>query len=252
MRKNAYAGIMGEKYKEAMKVLCPNQERAQHIIRNSVRYITAPNYPSETLYSPYTLLDLGCGGGEFIRDIESWTSFTNGNGRLKFTGVDNSPLMIERAREILAKQIVGGIARIVQADITKYLEAMNLVEQGVDIITSNFVLHNFTQEERERVFPLIYGALNNEGVLLMEDKIAHTHLRTHERVYAYQLRLIESLAKHGMPALVQPWKNHYFQDNHPARKMVEGDLKKMLRKVGFREVKTLYREKMEAVVEAKK
>lgn len=238
-RPNAYAGEMGRKYVEAMKVICPQHEIAKEKLKDCVvnRSINL---------GAGTLLDLGCGGAEFMRELhEDNFLYTY----LSQTGVDNSSVMIKKARKLLQGR--SGI-RIVQADITKYLEAMNLVGQQTDIITSNFVMHNFSRREREIIFPLIYQAISSEGLFIMEDKVAHSNPEIHKRVYRAQLDLVRTLAEHGMPELVQPWLRHYQEDNGLSRRMVESELNYSLRQAGFRAVKTLYRSGMEAIVEAKK
>ncbi|MEI6773705.1 MAG: class I SAM-dependent methyltransferase [bacterium] len=53
-------------------------------------------------------------------------------------------------------------------DALTYLEN---TEKKYDIITSAWTLHNFTQENRKRVFENIYANLTNNGKLIILDKI---------------------------------------------------------------------------------
>jgi SAM-dependent methyltransferase len=249
-RQNDFEGIMGERYKEAMEVLCPNDKKAEAILRKNIM-------SHREKYSAETLLDLGCGGGEFLysldtRPLASIPYKRLEVGRLQLTGIDISPVMIKKAQELFGTSIEREEVRIVQADLTKYLEAMILTVQRADIIISNYVLHNFTQEERARIFPLIYQALSDDGMFITEDKIARTNPLTHARDLERQYQRIESLAEHGMPELVEGWKQHYKYDEAPERILVERDLKTRLLDAGFPIVRTVYRAGMEAIVEARK
>jgi len=241
-RQNDFAGIMGEKYKEAMKVLCPNEMEvtAELARRASANY----NRFDET-----SLLDLGCGGGEFLQRLAMPLCVSS---KVYLTGIDNSSTMIEKARRQLSLEIAKGKVRIVQADLMEYLQAMNLTGQTADVITSNFVLHNFTQQERAMIFPLIYQSLSPNGVLLMEDKVARTNPRLHARDLAEQMKAIESLAQHGMSELIEPWKQHYEYDESPERIMTFKTLGETLGLSGFKDVRISYVPKMEAIVEARK
>lgn len=247
-RRNDFEDAMGVRYKEAMTVICPHEQVGYDLIKSRIDDLN--------LGVNENVLDLGCGSGEFLYFLGDfpkggpWTCEDVIDPFL--TGVDISDVMIRKALKLFKIPIKEGRARIVNADLTKYLESMNLVGQTSDVITSNFVLHNLTQEERAMALPLIYGALLEYGTFLTLDKIAVTDPAEHEAMYNSQLRTIRKLAEHGMPELVQPWLDHYAADNAPERRMIEGGLIEQLRQVGFREVRALYRGRMEAVVEAKK
>lgn len=242
-RQNDFAGIMGTKYKEAMRFLCPNETEVTAELASRV----ARSYSA--LSREERVLDLGCGGGEFLRTLAS-PRYCSSNVYL--TGVDNSDVMVEKAKRQLSVDIAKGIVRIVKADLVEYLQAMNLTGQTAKVITSNFVLHNFLKEERAGIFPLIYQALSPSGVFLMEDKVARTNPRLHAKDLAEQIRVIESLAEHGMPELVEPWKGHYKYDEFPERIMTFKTLREALGLAGFRDVRISYVPKMEAIVEARK
>ncbi len=242
-RPNDYEGIMGERYQEAMAVLCPNQDKASKVVLERLALLFSPNWPK-------TGLDLGCGGGEFLRSVIERKQSV-GDSACVF-GVDSSPLMIERARKNLAEYLNPQWNQIVQADLIKYLEAMNLIGMQVDFITENFVLHNLTKRQRAKVFPLVYGALQEDGLFIMQDKISVDNLGQHARDYAQQIVAIESFRKQGLKKLIEPWKSHYAVDDSPQRRMPQEQLISDLRDVGLRGVKVIYRDKMEAVVEARK
>jgi SAM-dependent methyltransferase len=245
-RQNDFEGEMGRRYQEAMEVICPwGEEMEKREIEKIYDYIRGR-------HEEVSFLDLGCGGGEFEQKLTDHLRIYGGSINL-LTCVDKSKVMIEKARVNLHWQSIHPFeARVVQSDIKKYLEAMRLVGPTSDIIISNFVLHNFSQGEREEVFPLIYEALTPRGSFYMLDKIAHTNPQGHSREYAAQLERTKTLAKRGMPNLVQPWLNHYEVDNAPERRMIEGELVDQLKAIGFREVNVLQREKMEATIEARK
>lgn len=241
-RQNDFAGEMGRKYKEAMKILFPGEEKVTAGLAS--RVIANYNPMGET-----SVLDLRCGGGEFLKLLANSSRYSS---RVHLTGIDSSPAMIEKAERELESEIAKGKARIVQADITRYLEAMELTGQTADVVTANFVFHNFTRAERAIAFPLIYRTIAPGGVLLMLDKVARTNPRLHARDLAEQYRRIDSLAEHGMPELVQPWKKHYDYDETPERIMINKHLRDDLMFAGFKDVRVSYVPLMEGVVEARK
>jgi len=247
-RPNDFEGIMGEKYVKTMRVICPQHEEAKRRLKREIEYRVWNSMVENS--RPRTLLDLGCGGAEFIRELNDFQRL-----KLKFIGIDSSPVMIKKAiQEVQGsyRAYPNSYIKITRADITDYLKAMILLGQTVDIVTTNFVLHNFTNEERAKTLPLIYEAISPGGWLYMNDKIVRTNPQAHARDLRLQYRRIESLAEKGMPELVQPWKNHYAYDESPERKMTEKNLKISLREVGFKEVRVFYRYGMDAVLEARK
>ena len=226
-RQNDFAGEMGRKYQEAMKVICPQDDEMKKLIaREATKNFQALSKKG----TGATLLDLGCGNGNlidrmFYADIyNSWVE--------TFVGVDSAEAMIREAKDKLWVPVQQEQVILEQADITEYLTGLIPLEKlRANTTLSTFVLHNFTQQERQRVFPLIYQTLTPEGVFYLGDKIAITNPAEHAQDYAAQIKLIQSLAEHGMPELVQPWLDHYKMDNSPERRMIEGELVNQLRAV---------------------
>lgn len=248
-RQNDFEGEMGEKYEQAMQIICPQAEEMKRLIANRVREFTNLN-KKKVLDHRAVLLDLGCGGGSLINEI--YYADIENSGVDIFVGVDKSEVMLDTARKRLYMPWVNEEVKLVKEDITKYLKNIARLGWKANFITSTFVLHNLTQDERLRISPLVYQVLSLEGAFYIGDKIARTNPEEHSRDYLRQIKLIESLAEHSMPELVQPWKKHYQEDDKPERIMVEAELKKMLIQTGFRKVRTIYREGMEAIIEAKK
>ena len=106
------------------------------------------------------ILEIGSGECDLTKYILKNNEFS------KIDCLDVAQEMIDAAKPMM-KEYTERIDFICEDALT-YLEN---TETKYDIITSAWTLHNFTQENRKRVFENIYANLTNNGKLILLDKI---------------------------------------------------------------------------------
>ncbi|WP_078789158.1 carboxy-S-adenosyl-L-methionine synthase CmoA [Trichlorobacter thiogenes] len=81
--------------------------------------------------------------------------------------VDNSPAMLERARELLALDTVASIpVTIICSDI------QDVTIENASVVVLNFTLQFIPPPQRLALMQRIYGGLNPGGILILSEKIA--------------------------------------------------------------------------------
>lgn len=81
------------------------------------------------------------------------------------TGVDLSPAMVQRAREILANECPDHAIEVIEGDIRR------LDYRPSGMIVLNFTLQFLAPEDRDGVLKRLYDALEPGGVLILSEKI---------------------------------------------------------------------------------
>ncbi|QMU30485.1 methyltransferase domain-containing protein [Adhaeribacter radiodurans] len=94
------------------------------------------------LQSNLTIADLGCGGGDILRDVADWAFEKNVNATL--IGVDANPVMIKYAQQKCA-----GVSNIhfLQADVF----APDFQETHYDIVICSLFCHHFTDAQLQQL-----------------------------------------------------------------------------------------------------
>ncbi|MDD5190386.1 MAG: methyltransferase domain-containing protein [Dehalococcoidales bacterium] len=109
--------------------------------------------------TPGSILELGCGTGRVLIPIAA--------AGKKITGLDYSPLMLQRCREKLALQptAAGEMATLIQGDMTKF----NL-EEKFSLITMPFrpFQHLITVREQKACLQCVRRHLDKEGLLVFD------------------------------------------------------------------------------------
>ncbi len=104
------------------------------------------------------VLDLGSSTAKFLIDLHSKSHVP-----LKLTGIDNSPAMLERAKQ--KSQAFG-------ADITLKLADMLTYDFGKkDVIVANYTLQFIRPLQRTRLVERISGALEEGGMFIFSEKV---------------------------------------------------------------------------------
>ncbi|WP_018341498.1 methyltransferase domain-containing protein [Cytophaga aurantiaca] len=105
---------------------------------------------------PYTLVDIGCGGGDTLKYIFNWNKRANKN--LSLVGIDIKPVCIE-----YAKTNTSALAIRYICDDYKCLYEH---ERNVDIIHASLFCHHLTEEQ---LVELVSFALTHKAILIVND-----------------------------------------------------------------------------------
>ena len=130
---------------------------AHREIFNAVRTWVLLRYPG-----PFTLLDLGCGDGGFMKRTFDDT------GLWAYTGVDASPTALGKARDELAGARFE--VRLIEADMLAALRATpDPVAAPCDVILASYAVHHLPAPEKREFFRLAHARLAPRGCLLFAD-----------------------------------------------------------------------------------
>jgi tRNA (uracil-5-)-methyltransferase TRM9 len=125
----------------------------RHRIQPGVRRVVG------SLRGDESILDLGCGNGEFAREL------AKGGHRGSYLGVDFSPPLLWEAEP----QPEGSSARFMEVDLTK-LSAVSgqlSVEDGWSVITAFAVLHHIPSHElRLEILRVVNQLLKRDGLFI--------------------------------------------------------------------------------------
>lgn len=188
-------------------------------------------------------VDIGCGDGAI-------TALLLADNRIDVIGVDNEPKMVAQALTRLARSIELGRLSVVEADAYRYL-----AEQGndsIDIIASGYVFHNLTPDYRAEAFAAAYRALRPGGMFINADKYARDG-EVHYKDLQWQVgRFFDAFSDPDHIDILRAWVLHYIEDEGPNHVMPESTALKELEKIGFADLSIVCRERMDAVLVARK
>jgi tRNA (cmo5U34)-methyltransferase len=193
--------------------------------------------------APLRAVDIGMGDGAITRLLLA-------EPKLYVTGIDNEPKMIAQAEKALHGAVAEGRLKIVLEDAHAFIAG--LPADSVDIATSGYVLHNLTEDYRDKVYGDIFRVLKPGGLFINADKYAQSG-QPHRDALRWQLGLFfDVLAPRQKYDLLRDWVLHYVEDEMPGRVMLEADAVSRLERVGFEDVAIVYRKHMDAVLVARK
>lgn len=234
--------LYGKEYYKIVRLTCPHYDELQDMVRNSIReYINGIRSGARRI----SVLELGVGTGETTKKILA------ASGLVTVAAVDDCQEMLESAGKNLAGYILEKRVELIRADALEYLR---MAPAGTfDVFASAFTLHNLDAAYRSMVLKGIHRALKASGFFVNADKYAHDSAQQHEEAFQWQLALAEKkFDEINRPDLKKAALEHFRQDNEGRRLMREGDSKKEMARLGFGNIRTIYRERMEATIQATK
>ncbi len=193
--------------------------------------------------APLRAVDIGMGDGAITRLLLA-------EPKLAVSGLDNEPKMIAQAEKALHGAVDEGRLKIVLEDAVGFLAG--LPADSIDIAASGYVLHNLTEDYRDKVYDEIFRVLKPGGLFVNADKYAQSG-QAHRDALRWQLGLFfDVLTPRQQYDLLRDWVLHYVEDEMPGRVMQEADAVVRLARVGFVEERIVYRKHMDAVLVARK
>jgi tRNA (cmo5U34)-methyltransferase len=215
----------------------PHHDLIQQAVADAIK-IYALERPTKNLVG----LEIGTGTGTTTKKVLE--SVPN----LRLICLDCSENMLAQAR-----------VKLTQADLIKRVEVrMNLALQELastdtekyDVVFSAYTIHNMPASERRKILPQIYRVLKQGGIFVLSDKIAVDDIQAHKRNVKWYLETLETFFTTDKQQTKQKLIEHTYFDEREGIKWTEADLKKDLLDAGFKQLKQLYREKMEAGFQA--
>jgi cyclopropane fatty-acyl-phospholipid synthase-like methyltransferase len=143
-------------------LLIPDRQRQLEVLLRVLRF--APREPGR-------VLDLGAGDGILLATaLEAYPKATG-------VAVDFSPLMLDQARQRLAK--FGQRAATVEADL-QGPDWQTSVQGPFDAVLSGFAIHHLTHERKRALYRGIYELLAEGGTFLNAEHVASSTPRVEE------------------------------------------------------------------------
>jgi ubiquinone/menaquinone biosynthesis C-methylase UbiE len=193
-------------------------------------------------HAEINILEIGAGTGLTTQEISRVMP------NAKITSIDLEKVMLDQAK---AKNLDSDIV-FVQVDVNDFLNYANQNGIKYDAVVTGYTLHNFSHTFRSEVLAGICGILKDGGIFINADKIAHDDKDKYMKVYKDQIEKYNVYDSIGYSDLKQEWVDHYQVDNQKEIILIEGVHKKELKKLGFKDIQTTYREMLETVVVYKK
>jgi ubiquinone/menaquinone biosynthesis C-methylase UbiE len=229
MRNNAFQNVLGEAY-ELLKYAYPHHDEFQQAVADQVN-----SFDRQT--SAVRMLEAGIGSGVSAHTILRTCD------DVYITGVDNAPIMLEQAAVLL--QQYSTRVTLVCEDLRVYMQ--QCADNSFDVFVAVWTLHNLPPAYRTDVFHEIRRILTPGGRCVLGDKYAVADAAVHTKQLHTQLDRFRSFAdKGGSSKLVEEWVAHNIEDDHI--RITEKEQVHMLLDIGCTDVRTVYRQDMEAVI----
>jgi tRNA (cmo5U34)-methyltransferase len=188
-------------------------------------------------------LDIGMGDGAI-------TKLLLAADRLDVTGIDNEPKMITQARRNLSGGREAARLTILQADALEFLAGQSA--DAFDVIASGYAYHNFEADYRHRLYGEIWRVLAPGGLLINADKYAQDGQAHRDALHWQVGRFFDVFGAAQKYDTLREWVLHYVEDEAADRVMQEADAIACLQRLGFENVRIVYRKYMDAVLVAQK
>jgi len=143
------AAFLGER-----SLLIPDRQRQLEVLLRVLRH---------TPRQPIRVLDLGAGDAILLATVLE--AFPEASG----VALDFSPLMLEQARERLAR--FSGRATVVEADLGSPAW-LDVVRGPFDTVVSGFAIHHLPDERKRALYREVHGLLSEGGVFLNCEHVA--------------------------------------------------------------------------------
>ncbi|MBM3578034.1 MAG: class I SAM-dependent methyltransferase [Alphaproteobacteria bacterium] len=237
LQDNPFTGPIGAEY-EVLRLLCPNAAALAKMIGARVA-----DWRSDA--GPIEGFEIGCGTGI------STLAALSARHDLKLTAVDSAGEMLDQARVNLADYVSAGRVKFIEADALAALRA--LPNAGIDVVISNYAIHNFADDYRKAAIAEIFRALRPGGIFVNGDRYAMDDSAAHlADTQATVRRWFKILTEKKRVDLLEGWVVHLLSDESPLHIMYFEPSIEQLRAAGFAPVAVEFREGVDTLVTAVK
>jgi tRNA (cmo5U34)-methyltransferase len=232
---NLFTGKIGAEY-DMLRLMCPNHV----LLAGRLGQTLAAWKPGEALRG----LEIGCGTGI------STLSILAARDNLALTAVDSAAAMLDQARENMAEYVKAGRVIFEEADALDALKA--LPDNSVDVVASNYAIHNFLDDYRAKVLAEVHRVLKPDGLFINGDRYAMddraAHLADTQETVRRWFKLFKEIDRLD---LLEDWVVHFYSDESPDHIMYFSPSMRQLETLGFK-VSVDYREGVDTLVRAVK
>jgi tRNA (cmo5U34)-methyltransferase len=233
---NLFAGPIGAEYR-MLELICPNAAALARRVAERV----AGWRVGEALEG----LEIGCGSGVSTLPLLAFRD------DLHLTAIDSAAEMLDQARSHLSGYVEAGRVAFIEADALASLRA--LPEASLDVVSSNYAIHNFLDDYRQETLAAAFRALKPGGLFVNGDRYAMDDRAAH--LAATQAEVRNWFQKFGAISrydLLEDWIAHLFSDESPEHIMYLTPALERLGALGFAQVGVEYREGVDTLVTAVK
>ncbi|WP_363349348.1 class I SAM-dependent methyltransferase [Methylocystis echinoides] len=236
LQDNLFAGKIGAEY-ELLRLMCPNHV----LLAKSVGEAVAGFRPGVALKG----FEIGCGTGICTLALLA------ARDDLTLIAVDSAAKMLDQARASLADYVAAGRVDFREADALAALKA--LPDGSVDVVASNYAIHNFSQGYRAQTLAEVYRVLTPGGLFVNGDRYAiddrAAHLADTQAMMRQWFKLFKELDRLD---LLEDWIVHLYGDESPDHIMYLQPALDQLAALGFAPVEVAFREGVDTLAKAHK
>ncbi|MEK4034955.1 class I SAM-dependent methyltransferase [Methylocystis sp. IM3] len=236
LQDNLFTGRIGAEY-DFLRLMCPNHV----LLAKRVGEIVGTFRPGAALEG----FEIGCGTGI------STLALLAARDDLHLIAIDSAARMLDQARESLSDYVKAGRVDFREADALSALKALS--DASVDIVASNYAIHNFSQEYRLQVLAEVYRVLAPGGLFVNGDRYAiddrAAHLADTQAMVRQWFKLFRELDRLD---LLEDWIVHLYSDESPDHIMYFRPALDQLASLGFSPVEVNFRDGVDTLVQAAK
>lgn len=231
VRDNAFSATLGEDYR-LLKFSYPHHDDFQAAAAEHVRQHFAAR-EVDTI----RVLEGGAGSGVT-------TSFLlAADQRLHIYAVDSASAMLEQAATLLAAETQR--VELLESDLLEYVRQQP--DESFDAFVAVWTLHNLRPGYRAKLFGEIRRVLRHGGLFVSGDKYTVSDITRHYEQLEVQLDRFRAFPA-SSESVAQAWVDHNLEDE--SIRISEEEQRAVLENLGFTDVRTVYRQDMEAIITA--
>jgi ubiquinone/menaquinone biosynthesis C-methylase UbiE len=237
LQDNLFTGRIGAEY-DMLRLMCPN-----HVLLAKRLGETVGAWRREA--GALRGFEIGCGTGI------STLALLAARDDLTLTSVDSAAKMLDQARANLAEYVSAGRVKFVESDALEALKATP--EASVDVVASNYAIHNFQKDYRAQVLAEVHRVLKPGGLFVNGDRYAlddrAAHLADTQEMVRRWFKLFREIDRLD---LLEDWIVHLYSDESPDHIMYFAPSMRQLEDIGFDPVAVDFRDGVDTLLRASK